>query len=499
MKRFFFTAFIFLFLCSQAYALPPGGGAESFLDLDDVPSSYSGQSGKYVKVTVAETGLEFGVPPGGGDMLAATFDADANDAIDLNGGSTNSQLTDPGADRILFWDDSATAVTWLTLGNGFVFSATTLNLDLTPTAGSATLQYNDDALTVKYNAASFSESANGLELDVTPSAGNATLIVEEDALQVKYDPVVMAEGADGLTLDLTPTAGSATLVAEEDALQVKYDTTLTEGVNGLGVSNTLTNAHLSNSAAIAFSKSNNAVTGTKISLSGEATGDLMNYNAGTGNWEVLVAGTPNYPLVSTGVGAVPGYAQLTAAGIANNTITNTQIATNTIRTNELAATLTFSDGDLIDLSSITPSAGVDEGLILPTWANVTPASDKPFLTYDPDSNSLKIYEGGWVTIGVSGGSGAPTDASYLTVSLDGTLSAERSIAAGLGIGATDGGANGAYTLTFAPAELGNLTWGTGSAATQAWTFDGSGVTDPVLTAGDGYINISTGQLQEGGY
>jgi hypothetical protein len=37
--------------------------------------------------------------------------------------------------------------------------------------------------------------------------------------------------------------------------------------------------------------------------------------------------------------------------------------------------------------------------------------------------------------------------------LDGTLSAERTIAAGAGIGGTDGGANGAYTLATASSEL----------------------------------------------
>src|SRR5574343_638600 len=156
MKRFFFTALIiFFFAISQAYALPPGGGAESFLDLDDAPTTYSGQTGKYVKVKVDETGLEFGVPPGGGDMLAATFDADSNDAIDLNRGGTNAALTDPGADRMMFWRESANVVTWLTLGNGLVINTTTLNLDVTPTAGSATLWYNDDALEVKYDATMF--------------------------------------------------------------------------------------------------------------------------------------------------------------------------------------------------------------------------------------------------------------------------------------------------------------------------------------------------------
>ncbi len=37
----------------------PGGGAGSFLDLSDTPSSYVGQAGKFAKVNAAENALEF--------------------------------------------------------------------------------------------------------------------------------------------------------------------------------------------------------------------------------------------------------------------------------------------------------------------------------------------------------------------------------------------------------------------------------------------------------
>lgn len=43
-----------------------------------------------------------------------------------------------------------------------------------------------------------------------------------------------------------------------------------------------------------------------------------------------------------------------------------------------------------------------------------------------------------------------------------------------------------------------LTWSDGANATNAWTFDISGTTDPVITFGDGYVNVSTGELREGG-
>lgn len=43
-----------------------GGGVEDFTDLGDVPSSYSGQGGKFLAVTVGEDGIEFVVGGGGG-------------------------------------------------------------------------------------------------------------------------------------------------------------------------------------------------------------------------------------------------------------------------------------------------------------------------------------------------------------------------------------------------------------------------------------------------
>lgn len=41
-------------------------------------------------------------------------------------GGTGASLVDPGADRIVFWDDSAGTVTWLTVGSGLVITGTTI-------------------------------------------------------------------------------------------------------------------------------------------------------------------------------------------------------------------------------------------------------------------------------------------------------------------------------------------------------------------------------------
>src|SRR5690606_35875153 len=59
------------------------------------------------------------------------------DQLPLANGGTGASLSDPGADRVLFWDDSAGAVTWLTIGSGLSLSDTTLTA--TGGAGAETL------------------------------------------------------------------------------------------------------------------------------------------------------------------------------------------------------------------------------------------------------------------------------------------------------------------------------------------------------------------------
>jgi hypothetical protein len=49
--------------------------------------------------------------------------------VALADGGTGASLTDPNADRIPFWDDSAGAVTWLAPNTGLAISTTNLNLN----------------------------------------------------------------------------------------------------------------------------------------------------------------------------------------------------------------------------------------------------------------------------------------------------------------------------------------------------------------------------------
>lgn len=65
--------------------------------------------------------------------------------LPLANGGTGSALTDPNADRILFWDDSAGVVTWLTVGANLSITGTTLNA--TGGGGGATLDVGSSVIT----------------------------------------------------------------------------------------------------------------------------------------------------------------------------------------------------------------------------------------------------------------------------------------------------------------------------------------------------------------
>jgi hypothetical protein len=68
-------------------------------------------------------------------------------------------------------------------------------------------------------------------------------------------------------------------------------------------------------------------------------------------------------------------------------------------------------------------------------------------TVKSNGKAYVYYSGAEQELGASGGSGAPTNAQYLTLALDGTLTAERRFVPTLPLSASDGGANGDYTLS----------------------------------------------------
>lgn len=220
----------------------------------------------------------------------------------------------------------------------------------------------------------------------------------------------------------------------------------------------------------------------------ESDGNLT-YNPSTGTLTATIITDGTVSLAGTG--AITG---LSEGGLPDSTIVTADVKDNTLTASDLAAALTFADGDQIDLSAITyvESATTNEGLALPTYvANAAPADGKPYVAYDADNNVIMVYEaGGWVNTATA--SGAATTLNFVTTSAEGTLSNESVLDASSGetgiTVAVNAGTPKTIDITFDPTELDAVTWSDSANATNTWTFDVAG-TDHTMVAGDGVMTF----------
>jgi hypothetical protein len=87
--------------------------------------------------------------------------------LSLANGGTGASLTDPNADRIMFWDDSAGAVTWLTAGTGLSISGTTMTATGTGTVTSVSGTGTVSGLTLTGTVTSSGSLTLGGNLSIT--------------------------------------------------------------------------------------------------------------------------------------------------------------------------------------------------------------------------------------------------------------------------------------------------------------------------------------------
>jgi hypothetical protein len=141
--------------------------------------------------------------------------------LPLGNGGTGAALTDPNADRILFWDDSAGAVTWLTAGTGLAITATTIDVtsgiadgdkgDITVSASGATWTIDNDAVSDAKlrNSAALSvigRSANsvGDPADIAASEGGSFLGLQGDGNVIGFRNFSTLDSAAIVDADSVP-------------------------------------------------------------------------------------------------------------------------------------------------------------------------------------------------------------------------------------------------------------------------------------------------------
>jgi hypothetical protein len=171
----------------------------------------------------------------------------ASGTVALARGGTGASLADPGADRIVFWDDSAGAIDWLLLGTGLSISDKTLNAvgkvgqwipaaaAQLPTSNPATFDTRNTILVLDFDGNATNESAvfpfvlpssyagGGLSVDLYWMATSAT------SGNVKWD-VQIERGTTDLDSDSFATEQSTTAAANgTSGIVTKTTITFTDG------------------------------------------------------------------------------------------------------------------------------------------------------------------------------------------------------------------------------------------------------------------------------
>ena len=162
-------------------------------------------------------------------------------------------------------------------------------------------------------------------------------------------------------------------------------------------------------------------------------------------------------------------------------------------------TLQINDGVVATISGSTftgaitaASAGGITGSITVTTAG-TPYITAPagnVIVVSTGSNGQIILSGS----GGTGGSGAPTTSQYLTLATDASLSAERVFTPSTGLKATDGGANGNYTLSVNDSVVATLSGSTFTGAIVAAAAGGITGSITKTTAGTPFITAAAGNV-----
>jgi hypothetical protein len=107
--------------------------------------------------------------------IPTSFYSPGGTDVALADGGTGASLVDPNADRIMFWDDSGGAVTWLTVGSGLAITTTTMAVDINGLAADASPDLAADYV-MTYDASGAANKKVLLE-DLTPAAtGGVTLL-----------------------------------------------------------------------------------------------------------------------------------------------------------------------------------------------------------------------------------------------------------------------------------------------------------------------------------
>lgn len=293
----------------------------STIQAGDVPTLNQNTTGSAATLTTART-----IQTNLASTSAASFNGSANitpgvtGVLPIGSGGTGSSLTDPNADRILFWDDSVGAVDWLTIGTGLSISGTTISA----TSGSGTV-----------TSVSGTGSVNGITLSGTvTTSGSLTLGGTLSGVSLTSQvsgTLPIANGGTGQTgtpsngqlligngtgfTRSTLTAGTGISISNSSG-GITVSSTVTGTVTNVSGTGTVNGITLSGSVS---TSGNLFLTGSisGVQLGSAVTGTLPIGNGGTGQ-----TSTPSNGQLLIGNSAAAGYSLATLTAGSGISISN---------------------------------------------------------------------------------------------------------------------------------------------------------------------------------
>lgn len=146
-------------------------------------------------------------------------------------------LTDPGADRLMFWDDSAGNVAWLTLNGALEFSTTNLRvletIGISVVSESTTLTTGTAKRTFRMPFA-FTVTGVRASLSTASSSGTPTVDINEGGSTILSTKLTIDANEKTSTTAATAAVVSDTALADDAEITIDIDVAGT-GAQGLKV------------------------------------------------------------------------------------------------------------------------------------------------------------------------------------------------------------------------------------------------------------------------
>lgn len=338
------------------------GGGGSTLNIRETDSSPT--------VSGADT-LEFGPVSSSSDEFVVTDEGGGVARVRLGSQVALLNQTETITGAWTFSGSSTSFTTGVIIDSG-VTSSSSNNISFTP-GGTGDFVVNLDADT---NAQFVSSAAPGVDILSLSNSSFGTTTNNVDGLQIDFATAAVSGARTNAGIQLNVTSGAT------EASDTLY------GINVSDLTSPSSGSEIGIRIGSNWDIALDAGTGTIIASNWDGLG--------TATLTIGSADTPSLTVTTDGTGDSEVILPAQSIGAS-------EIVDNAIDASKLAATITFSDGDFLDLSGITHSSSSNMGLLLPQANTLTgPSSGEGYLAWDVDDNRLQVFNGTvWRDAGVT--------------------------------------------------------------------------------------------------